>query len=336
VEPDDRISRLGEGITAIDTVMASERELNAVYLVEASEPALIEAGPGADHGRVVAALDRLGVGPNELAHIVVTHIHMDHAGGVGALLDRYPRATAWVHEVGARHLVDPDRLVASTARTYGSDRMRALYGTMVPSPPDRVRSVTSGERITLGDRVLTVVHTPGHASHHVALHDDRSGSMWTGEAIGSYLPWADSYRPALPPPEVDVERALGSIAAMRSRRPTALLTSHYGPVPDPDGALDRASDRILAWCATVERALQREPDISDDALRAVLELLARQEFEADAHRPIDLERYDALGSIKMNAQGLARYWRKRWERDAAADAQPSAANRSAASNADGS
>jgi len=336
VEPDDRISRLGEGITAIDTVMASERELNAVYLVEASEPALIEAGPGADHGRVVAALDRLGVGPNELAHIVVTHIHMDHAGGVGALLERYPRATAWAHEVGARHLVDPDRLVASTARTYGSDRMRALYGTMVPSPPDRVRSVTSGERITLGDRVLTVVHTPGHASHHVALHDDRSGSMWTGEAIGSYLPWADSYRPALPPPEVDVERALGSIAAMRSRRPTALLTSHYGPVPDPDDAFDRASDRILAWCATVETALQREPEMSDDALRAILEVLARREFEADAHRPIDLERYDALGSIRMNAQGLARYWRKRWKRDAAANAQPSAANRSAASNADGS
>jgi len=336
MEPDDRISPLGDGITAIDTVMASERELNAVYLVESSEPALIEAGPGADHGRIVAALDRLGVEPNALAHIVVTHIHMDHAGGVGALLERYPRATVWVHEVGARHLVDPERLVASTARTYGSDRMHALYGTMVPSAPDRVRGVTAGERITLGDRALTVVYTPGHASHHVALHDDRSGSMWTGEAIGSYLPWADSYRPALPPPEVDVERALGSIAAMRSRRPTALLTSHYGPVPDPDDAFDRASDRILAWCATVETALQREPGMSDDALRAILEVLARREFEADAHQPIDLERYDALGSIRMNAQGLARYWRKRWERDAAADAQPSAANRSAASNADGS
>jgi hypothetical protein len=156
------------------------------------------------------------------------------------------------------------------------------------------------------------------------------------QAIGSYLPWADSYRPALPPPEVDVERALGSITAMRSRRPTTLLTSHYGPVPDPDGAFDRASDRIRAWCATVETALRREPDMSDEVLRATLEQLARGEFEADAHEPIDLERYDALGSIKMNAQGLARYWRKRWEREAAADAQPSAANRSAASNAAGS
>src|SRR3954468_22250528 len=320
------IEAVADGITSIDTVMAGERELNAVYLVASSEPALIEAGPGADHARIVAALDRLDVATDALAHIVVTHVHIDHAGGVGALLERYTRATVWVHEIGARHLVDPERLLASTAPTYREERMRALYGTMRAADAGRVRAVTGGERIPLGDRSLTVVHTPGHASHHVALHDDRSGAMWTGEAIGSYLPWADSFRPALPPPEVDVERALGSIAAMRSRRPTALLTSHYGRVPDPDEAFDRASDQILAWCATVETALKRDPDMSDDALRAILELLARREFEDDAHRPIYLERYDALGSIKMNAQGLARYWRKRWERDAAADAQPSAAN----------
>src|SRR5262245_45821341 len=330
----DRIAPLGEGITAIDTVMADERELNAVYLVEASEPALVEAGPGADHDRIVSALDALGVDANTLAHVIVTHIHMDHAGGVGALLERFPRATVWVHEIGARHLVDPGRLVASTARTYGDERMRALYGSMIPSRADRVRGVTAGERIDLGDRSLTVVHTPGHASHHVALHDDRAGAMWTGEAIGSYLPWADCYRPALPPPEVDVEGALASIAAMRSRRPTSLLTSHYGAVPAPEEAFDRAADRIGTWSATVANALRPDPAIGDDDLRVILEALAREEFEADARRPIDLARYDALGSIKMNAQGLARYWRKRWEREAATDAQPSAANRSAASNAE--
>ena len=332
----DRVASAGVGITAIDTVMANERELNAVYLVDASEPALIEAGPGADHDRIVSALDETGVAPDTLAHIVVTHIHMDHAGGVGALLERYPRATVWVHEIGARHLVDPQRLVASTARTYGDDRMQALYGTMVPSPAERVRTVTGGERIDLGDRSLTVVHTPGHASHHVALHDDRTGAMWTGEAIGSYLPWADCYRPALPPPEVDIERALASIAAMRSRRPTTLLTSHFGRVSDPDEAFDRAGERIRAWADVVELELRKDPGVSVDDLRATLEHVARRDFAADAHRPIDLDRYDALGSIRMNAQGLSRYWRKRWEREAATGSQPSAANRSAASNADGS
>jgi glyoxylase-like metal-dependent hydrolase (beta-lactamase superfamily II) len=336
MDASDRIAPLSDAITVIDTVMAGERELNAVYLVEASEPALIEAGPGADHDRIVAALDHLGVHPDGLAHIVVTHIHMDHAGGVGALLERYPGATVWVHEAGARHLVDPERLVASTARTYGDDRMRTLYGTMVPVGPDRVRAVGGGDRIDLGDRALTAVYTPGHASHHIAVHDDRSGAMWTGEAIGSYLPWASCSRPALPPPEVDIERALGSIAAMRSRRPTALLTSHYGPVPYTDEAFELAAARIRSWADVVEQVLRGDPEASEDTVRDALERLARAEFETDAHRPFEEERYDVLGSIRMNAQGLARYWRKRWEREAAGDAQPSAASRSAASNADGS
>ena len=336
MDPEDRITQLADGITMVDTVMAGEREVNAVYLVEATEPALIEAGPGADHGRIITALDHLGLQPDDLAHIVVTHIHMDHAGGAGALLERYPRATVWVHEIGARHLVDPERLVASTARTYGEDRMRALYGSMIPVAPGQLRAVGGGDRIELGDRWLTTVHTPGHASHHVALHDDRSGAMWTGEAIGSYLPWATCFRPALPPPEVDVERALASIAAMRARRPTALLTSHYGTVPDADEALDRAAARIRSWTDAVERALRDDLEASDDTVHDILERLARAEFETDAHRPFEEQRYDALGSIRMNAQGLARYWRKRWEREAASEAQPSAASRSAASNAEGS
>ncbi len=336
MDPSDRITRLSDGITMIDTVMAAERELNAVYVVEASEPALIEAGPQADHDRIVAALDHLGMQPDDLAHVVVTHIHMDHAGGVGALLERYPRATVWVHEVGARHLVDPGRLVASTARTYGEDRMRALYGSMTPVAPDRLRAVAGGDRIELGDRALTTVHTPGHASHHVALHDDRSGAMWTGEAIGSYLPWATCFRPALPPPEVDVERALASIAAMRSRRPTALLTSHYGTVPHTDEAFERSVARIRSWADAVEGVLRDHLDASEDTVHGALARLARTEFETDAHRPFEEQRYDVLGSIRMNAQGLARYWRKRWEREAGSEAQPSPASRSAASNADGS
>jgi glyoxylase-like metal-dependent hydrolase (beta-lactamase superfamily II) len=303
-------------VVAIDTVMAGERELNAVYLLDAIEPCLVETGPGADHDRLTRALDALGVGPGDLAHIVVTHIHMDHAGGVGALLERFPHATVWVHEAGARHLVDPERLVASTVRTYGQERMRSLYGAMLPVPEERLRAVTDGDRIPLGGRSLSVLHTPGHASHHVALHDDASGAMFTGEAIGSYLPWASCFRPALPPPEVDIEAALASIERIVERRPTILLTSHFGPVPDADEACARAADRIRVWAQEVRTVLEADADAPEDVVTQALSRRARREFETDAGRPFEPERYDALGSIRMNAQGLTRYWRKRWEREA--------------------
>jgi glyoxylase-like metal-dependent hydrolase (beta-lactamase superfamily II) len=307
---------VADGITAIDTVMAGERELNSVYLIEAQEPCLVETGPAADEGRLRAALRSLGVDADSLAHIAVTHIHMDHAGGVGDLVRAFPRARVWVHESGARHLAHPERLVASTARTYGSERMRALFGDMRAAPGDRVEAVREGDVIDLGDRTLTVVHTPGHASHHVALADDRSGAICTGEAIGSYLPWAPTFRPALPPPEVDLEAAHASIRRIRSLSPTALLTSHFGPVPDPVAALDVAEARIDAWASDVRDLLRGDADLDVDAITAVLTERARREFEADTGRAFPQERYDVLGSVRMNAQGLARYWRKRWNREA--------------------
>jgi glyoxylase-like metal-dependent hydrolase (beta-lactamase superfamily II) len=305
-----------DAIRTIDTGMAAQRELNAVYLIGSDEPCLVETGPGADGPVVLAALDALGIGAPELAHIVVTHIHMDHAGGAGALLRRYPNATLWVHERGVQHVVDPTRLIASTARTYGEARMRAFYGETLPCPPDRVRSVADGDTIAIGDRGLEVVFTPGHATHHVALQESSTGAMFTGEAIGSHLPWADCYRPALPPPEADLEAAIESIARMRERAPTSLLTSHYGVVADPEEGFARGEERIRAWAETVRARLVREPGTTIDALERALVVQARAEYEHDSGLPFDIGRYDAIGSIRMNAEGLARYWRKRWEREA--------------------
>ena len=305
------------GITGIDTHTAGQRQFNSVYLIAAREPALIEAASAADGPVLWAALGSMGVGPDDLAHVVVTHVHLDHAGGVGALLRRFPRATVWVHERGAPHLVDPTRLVRSTARTYGAERMHALYGETLPVPTERVRAVTDGDRIELGDRTLHVMGTPGHASHHVALHDPEAGVVFSGEAIGSHLPWADVYRPALPAPEVDVPLALASIERIRAARPSIVLTSHFGPVTDPETGLDRAAGRIRAWSETVRRALEDDADAPDDAIDALLRAQASREYTADSGQPIDMDRYNAIGSIEMNARGLSRYWRKRWEAEAA-------------------
>jgi glyoxylase-like metal-dependent hydrolase (beta-lactamase superfamily II) len=317
-ESDERrptTSTVADGITCIDTVLAGEPAFNAVYLIHGRSPTLVEAGPGADVPVVMEALASLGVGPGDLAHIVVTHIHVDHAGGSGALARSFPSATVWAHERGTPHLADPTRLLVSTARTYGADRMLALYGETQPVPADRLRPVADGDRIPLGDRALDVLATPGHASHHVAFQDDRTGALFTGEAIGSHLPWADAYRPALPPPETDVELAIESIEKIRGRAPTSLLTSHFGPVADPDEGCDRGAERIKAWSDAVRAALEADPSATVEDVTAILRERASREFLADSGRPIDLARYDVIGSIGMNAAGLIRYWRKRGERE---------------------
>jgi glyoxylase-like metal-dependent hydrolase (beta-lactamase superfamily II) len=306
---------VAEAIELFDTGLAGQRELNAVYLLPGKEPTLVEAGSAADVPAILAALARRGLGPHDLAHIVVTHIHLDHAGGAGVLAQRFPAADVRVHEAGAAHLADPTRLVASTARTYGRERMEALFGTTVPLDPERIRTVADGDTIALGDRSLDVLHTPGHASHHVALADVRTGAVFTGEAVGSHLPWVDVYRPALPPPEVDVEAALASIDRIRGRA-SGLLTSHFGPIADAAEGCDRAAGRIRSWSETVRRLVERGRDL--DAIADALGDQAAAEHLDDSGEPIDPARYDALGSIRMNAAGLERYWRKRREAEDAA------------------
>jgi glyoxylase-like metal-dependent hydrolase (beta-lactamase superfamily II) len=309
---------VADGITMVDTAMTGQRELNAVYVVAARQPTLVEAAPEADGAIVTGALTKLGIGPDDLAHIVLTHVHMDHAGGAGALLRRYRSATVWIHERGAPHLADPSRLVASTERTYGVERLARFFGGMTPSDPDRIRPLADGDRVDLGDRALHVVATPGHASHHVAVHDDASGAMFTGEAIGSFLPWAPVFRPALPPPETDLEAFAASIDAMRRRRASTLLTSHFGPTPDVEGSFEAALTSARRWGEAVRTCLVTDPDADPEQVTEVVRRVATAEV-AEAGRSLDdvIDRYDALGSIAMNAAGLARYWRKRGQ------AQPS-------------
>jgi glyoxylase-like metal-dependent hydrolase (beta-lactamase superfamily II) len=309
------LSPAAPGITTIDTGMIGERAFNSVYFIEGSAPTLVEAGPEADSPVVLQALTELGVDASDLAHIVLTHIHVDHAGGAGALVRLFPRATVWVHERGAPHLVDPARLLASTTRTYGAERMAAFFGSMEPVPAGRVRAVTDGDTIELGERTLGVIHTPGHAGHHVAFHDDASGAVFTGEAIGSFLPWGPAFRPALPPPEVDVELALHSIDRIAATGPTRLFTSHFGPVPDGLDGCERAKEAVSSWNAVVARALTVDEATSSQALTDELKAHAEREFAAQAGRELgdELTRYDVLGSIAMNAAGLARYWQKQRE-----------------------
>jgi glyoxylase-like metal-dependent hydrolase (beta-lactamase superfamily II) len=281
--------------------------------VRATEPALVETGPTTSVEAVRAGLDELGVGPEDLAHIVVTHIHLDHAGGAGALVPHYPKARVWVHERGAPHLERPVKLVESAGRIYGPDRLRELFGPVHPVPAERLRAISDGDTVRLGDRSLDVLYTPGHAGHHVCLADSATGGVFVGDAVGVFLSDVRVLRPATPPPEFDLELAVASVERIRARRPSLILFSHFGPAREVDHLTALAIRRLQKWSDIVESAMTQTEDL--DTVEA--QLRAETASELRVARGGDSEalagRYELLSSYRMNAMGLMRYLSRREE-----------------------
>jgi glyoxylase-like metal-dependent hydrolase (beta-lactamase superfamily II) len=311
---DPVVFEVAPGITAVDTFFGGRERYTAAYLLHADEPAIVETGPTTSFGALVAGLETLGIGSGELAHVVVTHIHLDHAGGVGRIAERYPTASIWVHERGARHLADPSRLIDSATRIYGPQLLGSLFGAVEPVAPQRIRSVDQGTVIELGGRKLDVLATPGHAKHHVALVDSATGAVFTGDALGIHPPDASVLRPATPPPDYDLELAISSIRTIRERaRGSKVLFSHFGPVEDVDRICELAERRFRSWTEAVGRELERTDDL--DEIVHVLEGVAREDMETGSEAALDLQRMETLSSVRMNAMGIMRYWQLRKERE---------------------
>jgi glyoxylase-like metal-dependent hydrolase (beta-lactamase superfamily II) len=316
--------------------MGGRRIVTSAYLLAGPEPALVETGPTTSSAAVIEGLRSLGMNAEDLAHIVVTHIHLDHAGGVGRLAASFPEATVWVHERGAPHLADPTKLVESAGRVYGPERLRHLFGPVDPVPRDRLRPVAEGDQVPLGSRRLEVLYTPGHASHHVALVDSDTGAVFAGDALGIHLPDVGVLRPATPPPDIDIEAGVASIDRIRSRAQTVLLFSHFGPVDQREAISELcslAANRLRKWGDIVRQEMLQTDDMA--RLGEILRARTDDEFGESADGEAR-DRYELLASMEMNAAGLARYWRKRAEAEGeptATAAQPSSASRSATSKA---
>jgi glyoxylase-like metal-dependent hydrolase (beta-lactamase superfamily II) len=306
------------GVTAIDTFMGGRERYTAAYLLTASQPTLVETGPGTSVEPVARALETLGIEPDALAHIVLTHIHLDHAGGVGSLAGRFPNATVWVHERGARHLADPSRLVSSATRVYGEERMASLFGPVEPVPAERLRVLGDDEALNIGGRSLTALDTPGHASHHLALVDSSTGVVFTGDALGIHVPDLPVLRPATPPPDFDLELAVASIHRIRAAARSTLLFAHFGPIADVDRTCELAVLRLHEWTHAVRRAMRSTTDL--DEIVEVLSREAAHETVTGAEAQLDLDRLETLAGVRMNAMGIARYLTKVAER-AAEDAE---------------
>ena len=296
---------LGGDVHLIDTRMGGYDGITGSYLIRSERPALVETGVALSADLVVEHLAALGVGAHELATIVVTHVHLDHAGGAGDLAAAFPQAEVVVHERGARHLVTPERLVASARRVFG-DVLDTLFGELRPTPAERVRALGDTGEVDLGGgRRLTSSWSPGHASHHVGLLDSQTGDLYVGDAAGIYVPEADLLRPSTPPPDFDLPVALASLAAFRELRPTRLLFSHYGPADDVDGMLARSAEELELWVELARTTRQQGMDL-DHAVAAVRDR-TRERYAAVTADPALNEKYQALSSDEANLVGILRW-----------------------------
>ncbi|MFB6164089.1 MAG: MBL fold metallo-hydrolase [Haloarculaceae archaeon] len=285
-------------VSYVDTGMYDTAEYGAVYVIDADRPAVVDSGIGTHYERILDALDEVGIAREELATIALTHVHLDHAGGAGFLAEACPNATVAVHESGARHLVDPGRLVAGTKQAVGDQWQ--YYVDPQPVPEDRIRELADGDRIDLGDRELVTHHAPGHAPHQVVFESPRDEAVFVADAAGIYVPAIDAVRQTSPPPNFDLAQCLDDVETIRSLEPAVLCYPHFGPAA-ADDLLAEYETVLPAW---VESVAEKRAELGDD--EAVLEYVA----DATDATEFCSER-KARAEDRMNARGVLAYLDRR-------------------------
>ncbi len=300
------LHRLTENITAIDLQFQGRPEVIASYLFyDGTEAALIETGPTTTVETLIEGVQAAGVPIEELRQLVVTHIHLDHAGAAGVLVRRFPWLRVCVHPVGAPYLADPTKLLASAARLYG-DKMESLWGAVLPVPAERIVTVNDGDQIKLPGTNLCAFDTPGHARHHHAYLDLRSNLLFTGDVAGVRMPGVRYVRPPTPPPELDIDAWVASIAKLRALDASGLCLTHFGLFRgNLDWHWNDLEQRLVGWGQLVREQLDK--GASEAAILQLIKTRAAAEFKALKVNP---SAYDVAVSYESLVAGYVRYWNK--------------------------
>jgi glyoxylase-like metal-dependent hydrolase (beta-lactamase superfamily II) len=293
--------------TLDDHWLGRPRSIGTALLESDGHRAIVDPGPGSTIDTLRKELSARGVSVNDLEAILLTHIHLDHAGSTGALVKENPRVAVYVHALGAPHLIDPSKLLASAARLW-PDNLRELFGEALPVAESNLRVLEGGETITLGSRKIAVAYTPGHASHHVSYFENVEGVAFVGDTTGVSIEGLSYVMPATPPPDIDLRLWDSSLATILERKPQRLFLTHFGFSENPAAHVEQFRERLHRWMETTEKILQTA---KNDA-GPMASFVAAMRAEIGEHLPAEeVEHYVATAGLNLSFLGLARHAHKR-------------------------
>ncbi len=303
------VTQLSPDLWLISLPFLGEHEIIGSYLLAGeNELALIDPGPGSMAEPLLGSIREAGFDPQDVTHILATHIHLDHAGAAGTLTRLLPKAQVFAHSKGAPHLLDTSKVLASAARIYG-DQMQKLWGKIESVPQERLNTMEGGDILKVAGRRLEVHYTPGHAIHHIIFFDAHSGELFAGDVAGVKLRDSDYVRPPTPPPDLDIEAWSDSINLTKSLRPDVLYIGHFGAIKDPAQHFGRLREKLYAWGDFVLNAMR---DGKNEA--EIIEMLkahTQPELERVTGNEHALQRYEIATNYPMTVQGYMRYWKKK-------------------------
>lgn len=296
-----------DGAWYIDLYYQGEPNLIASAVIETEKGlVIVDPGPSVTASTLKSALAARGFGLSDVHGLLLTHIHLDHAGVCGSLVKEHIGLKVYVHEIGARHMISPARLLASARRLYG-DRMDTLWGEFRPVPEKNIVSLRGGESLAFVDRTLQVGYTPGHAIHHVSYLDERTGTAYVGDVGGMRVSGDAWVIPVTPPPDISLEQWRVSLDVIRLWKPRRLFLTHFGPSENVDWHLDTLARNLEIWAERVRQSLEADGENAEKA--SEFSELAMSETKAalpaGALRP-----YELMGRPDGSWYGLARYWRR--------------------------
>ncbi|QNU25013.1 MBL fold metallo-hydrolase [Geobacillus zalihae] len=310
---------LGRRISLIDLYDLRMPQRTGTYVLHEENLAIIETGPSPSVPHLLAGLKALHIDPADIRYIIVTHIHLDHAGGVGVLLEHCPNATVIVHPKGKRHLADPSRLIAGAKAVYG-EQFDALFDPIVPVPEERLLVKEDGETLVLSaERTLTFYDTPGHANHHFSIYDSYSGGVFTGDTIGVFYPQLQEAGlafclPSTSPNQFNPEAMKQSAARLEELRPERIYFGHFGMLDDPEEAFRQLRFWLPKFVAAGKEAIERNPEApaAEQAKMAAHRLRGEVMTFLDDHgAPSSSSAHAAIElDLQVCAMGIIDYWRK--------------------------